>query len=62
VNRPPDVVLGPLASLGGALLALGLLRRSWRLAATGTAAIVADQRLPAARQLKERLRKNAPPA
>jgi hypothetical protein len=62
VNRPPDVVLGPLASIGGALLALGLLRRSWRLAAAGAAAIVADQRLPAGRRLKERLPKNAPQA
>ena len=58
MNRP-DVVLGPLATIGGALLTLGLLPRSWKLAATGAAAIVADQRLPASRRLKDRLRQNA---
>jgi hypothetical protein len=52
VNRP-DVVLGPLATVGGALFGLGLVRRSWKLAATGVAAIVADQRLPASRRLKD---------
>jgi hypothetical protein len=59
VNRP-HVVLGPLATIGGgALLGLGLLRRSWKLAATGAAAIVADQRLPASSRLKDRLHQNA---
>jgi hypothetical protein len=57
VNRP-DVVLGPLATIGGAMIGLGLLRRSWKLAATGAAAIAADQRLPASQRLKDRLRKN----
>jgi len=61
VNRP-DVVLGPLATIGGTLLGLGLLRRSWKLVATGAAAIAADQRLPASQRLKGRLRKNAPQA
>jgi len=61
MNRP-DVLVGPLATVGGALLGLGLLRRSWKLAATGAAAIAADQRLPASRRLKDRLRKNAPQA
>jgi hypothetical protein len=61
VNRP-DVVLGPLATIGGALLGFGLLRRSWKLIATGAAAIVADQRLPASQRLKDRLLKNAPQA
>ena len=61
MNRP-DIVVGPLATVGGALLGLGLLRRSWKLAATGAAAIAADQRLPASRRLKDRLRKNAPQA
>jgi hypothetical protein len=61
MNRP-DVVLGPLATIGGALLGVGLLRRSWKFAATGVAAIAADQRLPASRRLKDRLRKNAPQA
>jgi hypothetical protein len=54
------VLLGPLATLGGALVGLGLLRRSWKLAAAGAAAIIADQRLPAAQRLKNRLRENAP--
>jgi hypothetical protein len=61
VNRP-DVVLGPLATIGGTLLGLGLLRRSWKLVGTGAAAIAADQRLPASRRLKDRLRKNVPQA
>ncbi len=60
MNRP-DVVLGPLATIG-ALLGLGLLRRSWKLVATGAAAIAADQQLPASQRLKNRLRKNAPQA
>ncbi|TML09256.1 MAG: hypothetical protein E6G38_06445 [Actinobacteria bacterium] len=57
-----DVVLGPLATAGGLLLGLSLWRRSWKLGATGVAAIVADQRLPAAWRLRERLRKHAPQA
>jgi hypothetical protein len=61
MNRP-DLVLGPLATIGGTLLGLGLLRRSWKLAATGAAAIAADRRLPASRRLKDRLRKSAPQA
>jgi hypothetical protein len=58
--RTPDVVLGPLATAGGVLLGLALFRRSWKLAATGVAAVVADQQLPAARRLKDELRKHAP--
>jgi hypothetical protein len=57
-----EVVLGPLATAGAGLLGLSLLRRSWKLAVAGTAAIVADQRLPAARRLKNQLRKHAPQA
>jgi len=57
-----EVVLGPLATGGAALLGLSLLRRSWKLAVAGAAAIVADQRLPTARRLKDRLRKHAPQA
>jgi hypothetical protein len=57
-----DVVLGPLATVGAALFGLGVLRRSWKLAAAGAVAIVADQRLPAARRLKHELRKHAPQA
>jgi hypothetical protein len=58
VNRP-DVVLGPLATIGGALLGLGLVRRSWKLVVTGAVAVAVDQRLPAARRLNDRLLKNA---
>jgi hypothetical protein len=61
VNRP-DVVLGPLATIGGAMLGFGLLRRSRMLSVTGAAVLAADQRLSAARWLKDRLRKNATPA
>jgi hypothetical protein len=57
--RTPDVVLGPLATAGGILLGLALFRRSWKLAATGVAAVVADQRLPPARRLTNELRKHA---
>jgi hypothetical protein len=59
--RTPDVVLGPLATVGGVLLGLALFRRSWKLATTGVA-VVADPRLPAARRLKDELRKHAPQA
>jgi hypothetical protein len=62
MDRSPDVTLGPLATLGGSLLVLALLRRSWKLAAAGVAAVVADQRLPASRRFKEALRKRAPQA
>jgi hypothetical protein len=60
MDRSPDVTLGPLATAGGVLLALALLRRSWKLAAAGAAAVVADQRLPASRRFKEALWKHAP--
>jgi hypothetical protein len=62
MDRSPDVTIGPLATLGGTLLAVALLRRSWKLAAAGVAAVVADQRLPASRRFKEALRKRAPQA
>jgi hypothetical protein len=62
MDRSPDVMLGPLATVGGTLLALALLRRSWKLAAAGVAAGVADQRLPASRRFKEAVRKRAPQA
>lgn len=57
-----DVVLGPLFTLGAVLLGVGVLRRSLPLVGAGIAGIVADQRLPAARRLKERLRNNVPEA
>jgi hypothetical protein len=57
-----DLVLGPLATIGGGLIGPGFVRPSWKLAAAGAAAIVADRRLPAARRLKDRLRKHAPQA
>jgi hypothetical protein len=60
MDRSPDLTLGPLATLGGTLLALALLRRSWKLAAAGIAAVAADQRLPASRRFKEAFRKSAP--
>jgi hypothetical protein len=60
MHRSTEVVLGPLATVGGALLGLALLRRSWKLAAAGAAALVADQRLPAGQRLKEAIRKNTP--
>jgi hypothetical protein len=62
MDRSPDITLGPLATAGGALVVLGLLRRSWKLAAAGAAAVVADQRLPASRRFKEAVRKHAPQA
>jgi len=60
--RRAELVVGPLATAGGALLVLRLLRRSWKLAVKGVAAIVADQRLPAAGRLKDQLRKHPPQA
>jgi len=60
MHRSTEVVLGPLATVGGALLGLAVLRRSWKLAAAGAAAVFADQRLPAGRRLKEALRKSTP--
>jgi hypothetical protein len=60
MHRSTEVVLGPLATVGGALLGLALLRRSWKLAAAGAAAVFADQRLPVGQRLKEAIRKNTP--
>jgi hypothetical protein len=60
MRRSAEVVLGPLATAGGVLLGVAFLRRSWKLAAAGAAAVWADQRLPVGRRLKEALRKNAP--
>ena len=62
MDRSPDITLGPLATLGGTLLGLALLKRSWKLAAAGVAAVVADQRLPASRKFKEAVRKRTPQA
>jgi hypothetical protein len=62
MDRSPDVTLGPLATVGGVLLVLSLVRRSWKLAAAGVAAVVVDQRLPASRRFKEAVRKHAPQA
>jgi hypothetical protein len=62
MDRPRDVTLGPLATLGGALLAFALLRRSWKLAVAGVAAVVADQRVPASRRFKDAVRNRAPQA
>ena len=50
-----DIVLGPVFSLGAALLGLGLFRRSAPVTGAGIAAIVADQCLPAAQRLKNAL-------
>jgi hypothetical protein len=62
VERSTKLVLGPLFTIGVALVGIGAVRRSLRLIAAGAAAIVADQRLPAARRLKDRLRKHTPQA
>ena len=51
-----DITLGPFFTLGVVLVGVAARRRSWLLAGVGVAAIVADQRLPFARRLKERLR------
>lgn len=50
-----DVSLGPFFTLGVVLIGLAARRRSWSLAGVGVAAIVADQRLPFAVRLKERI-------
>jgi hypothetical protein len=51
-----DITFGPFFTLGAVLLGVGVRRRSWFLAGVGVSAIVADQRLPFARRLKERVR------
>jgi hypothetical protein len=51
-----DITLGPFFTLGVVLVGVAARRRSWLLAGVGMASIVADQRLPFARRLKERLR------
>jgi hypothetical protein len=51
-----DISLGPFFTLGAVLIGVAARRRSWLLAGVGVAAIVADQRLPLARRLKERIR------
>jgi len=55
-----DITLGPLFTLGAVLVGIGVVRRSLPLIGVGAAAIVADQRLPAAQRLNDRLRKLAP--
>ncbi len=50
-----DVSLGPFFALGVVLLGLAARRRSLPLAGVGAAAIVADQRLPFAVRLKQRI-------
>jgi hypothetical protein len=56
-----NVVLGPLFTAGVVMVGLGVLRRSWRLVGLGAAAIVGDQRLPAARRLNEAIANRAAP-
>jgi hypothetical protein len=51
-----DITLGPFFTLGAVLVGVAVRRRSWLLAGAGVAAIVADQRLPFARRLKENIR------
>jgi hypothetical protein len=51
-----DITLGPFFTLGVVLVVVAARRRSWFLAGVGVAAIVADQRLPFARRLKESVR------
>jgi hypothetical protein len=62
VERSAKVVLGPLFTLGAVLVGVGALKRSLPLIGTGAAAILADQKLPAAQRLKDRLQKDAPQA
>jgi len=62
VERSTKLVLGPLFTVGAVLGRIGVIRRSWKLAAAGAAAILADQRLPAAQRLKAHLQKSAPQA
>ncbi|MGN6429145.1 MAG: hypothetical protein ACTHNB_00230 [Gaiellaceae bacterium] len=57
MERSTDVVLGPLFTLGVALVGIGAIKRSLPLVVAGTAAIVADQRLAASQRLKDRIRK-----
>jgi hypothetical protein len=59
VESSAKVVLGPLFTLGVVLVGVGALKRSLPLVAVGAAAILADQRLPAAQRLKDRLQKPA---
>jgi hypothetical protein len=62
VERSTKLVLGPLFTIGAVLVGIGTLKRSLPLVAAGVVAIVADQRLPAAQRLKDRLQKSAPAA
>jgi hypothetical protein len=55
VERSTKVVLGPLFTLGAVLIGIGAIKRSLSLVAVGAAAIFADQRLPVAKRLKDRL-------
>jgi hypothetical protein len=51
------VELGPLFSVGIVLLAYGLIRRKFVLAAAGLGSIFLDQRSELGRSLKEKVRK-----
>ena len=62
MERSTKLVLGPLFTIGAVLVGIGTLKRSLPLVAAGVVAIVADQRLPAAQRLKDRLQKSAPAA
>src|SRR5205809_169916 len=57
--KGPDVVLGPLATVGAALFGLGVLRRSWKLAAAGErleeALVAAEVGVPSTAELVRRL-------
>ena len=60
MERSADVTLGPLFTLGAVLVGIGALKRSPVLVAAGLVALVADQRLPASRRLKDRIRERVP--
>jgi hypothetical protein len=62
VERTKKVVLGPLFTVGAVLAGVGAIKRSLPLVAAGAVAILADQRLPVAQRLKERLQKSTPEA
>jgi hypothetical protein len=50
-----ELVLGPLFTVGAAMVVVGVFRRSLPLTTAGALLIAADQRLPLAQRLKNAL-------